>query len=101
MRANALVKDFATAAGRAAAGHRGLMLAALMVAAHLSISLRSNFCRLADERRSGATTVAPSCFNRSATAGVSRVALTAPCSFSTMAAGVSFGRSPRLRWRQA
>src|SRR5262245_65779815 len=74
------------------AGHSALAPAALIGPAHFSISLATNFCRNSGERRSGATTSAPSSFSRAATAGVVSVATPASLSRCTIAAGVPLGR---------
>ena len=53
--------------------HSGLMFAARITLRHFSVSSATNFCRYSGERRSGGTTVTPTAFNRSRTAGVSMV----------------------------
>src|SRR5262249_34666251 len=74
------------------AGHSALTPAALIGPAHFAISLATNFCRNSGERRSGATTSAPSTFSRASTAGVVSVATLASLSRCTIAAGVPLGR---------
>src|SRR6516162_9099840 len=69
------------------------MFAALIRAAHLSISLSMNFWRYSGDLRSGATKTEPNSFRRCLVAGALIEATVALWSFCTIAAGVSLGRT--------
>jgi len=68
------------------------MPAALIGAAFFSISLATNVCRYAGERRSGATVSAPTSLSRSCTEGVSIAATVASWSFRMIGSGVPRGK---------
>src|SRR5215510_1016365 len=72
---------------------------ALIGAAHFSTSLATNRCRYSGERRSGATTVAPSSLNRSCTEGASNAETVAACSAFMMPAGVPSAGTDCSSWR--
>src|SRR3954452_5768664 len=67
------------------------MPAALSGAAFFSISLATNCCRYAGERRSGATVIAPTSLRRSCTEGVSIASTVGSWSFWITADGVCWG----------
>src|SRR5882762_9161585 len=73
------------------------MPAALITAAHFTISLSTNCRRYSGDRRAGATTVAPISRSFVWTQGVSSVATVASLSFRTIAAGVSLGKKKALQ----
>src|SRR5262245_58647943 len=60
--------------------------------AHFSISLVTNFCKYAGERRSGVTRSAPASLSRAATAGVLSAVTDAALSLLTIAVGVRLGK---------
>ena len=68
------------------------MPALLIGAAFFSISLATNFCRYAGERRSGATVTAPTSLSRSCTEGVSIASTVASWSFWMIGSGVPLGK---------
>src|SRR6516164_3330624 len=73
--------------------HSAAIFAALISAAHLSISLWINSWRYSGDLRSGATKTEPNSFRRSSVAGALIAATVALWSFCTIAAGVPLGKT--------
>src|SRR5215813_4142454 len=73
--------------------HSAAISAALISAAHLSISLWMNSWRYSGDLRSGATKTEPNSFRRSSVAGALIAATVALWSFCTIAAGVPLGKT--------
>src|SRR5262249_14380353 len=73
--------------------HSAAISAALISAAHLSISLWMNSWRYSGDLRSGATKTEPNSFRRSSVAGALIAATVALWSFCTIVAGVPWGKT--------